>query len=240
VFRKSKMIGVALLFGLLLPIQSKAERTELFQRYYSPKLALQTEKWTFSNNELWLSEEAEQDSNRVRERPKAGLLTYAFESFGATIGEGIGTWGGCLGGLWIGTALSEEEWEGLMDPPPVEVLLGMALGMVVGTPVGSTCGVTITGKLVKQEGAFLSALAGAALGSGCCLICCSAALSADVPYLTEALVLGGFLSIPLGAVIGYNRPIPKKMGDLPKILVGSIVGSAAGYGCLWCLFSLID
>jgi hypothetical protein len=230
-FRKSMMICVALLIGLLLPIASKAEGTDLFQRYYSPKLALQTEKWMLSNDVLWLSEEAEQDTDRVRERPKAGVGTYAVEFAGAI---SLSSSACCISGLILARAADtgEDTCKPIGGPFEFESELCLpiykpwlfnglvTLGAVVA-PLSSALGVTSAGKSQKQKGSFWGALAGSVAGELLPILFAS--------YNVWSLIALP-ITIPLGAVIGYNYKALLK-GDLRaigEILVGSTVGTVLG------------
>lgn len=64
---------------------------------------------------------------------------------------------------------------------------GLGAGMVVGMPIGAAFGVNNTGKQIKQEGSFWKAMGGGFLGV--------------LGIFGGPLVL---ITIPIGAVIGYN------------------------------------
>jgi hypothetical protein len=154
------------------------------------------------------------------EPAKAGLWTYALESFGAAVGAGIGV----MGGLLIGGGINGD------GSSPAGQAIGILLGTAVGAPVSSALGVTIAGESLEQKGSINGALVGSVLVMGC-LGCNPLAMLYVAP-----------LTMPLGAVIGYNYKALSK-GDhsaIGKILVGSLVGSAAGFGAYLLLFSVLQ
>jgi hypothetical protein len=169
---------------------------------------------------------------------KAGLRTYAWESFGATVGGTLGLVGGSYAPLIIAGILIPEDLDPDIGPEGIVLFYGLMysalIGGSIGGPVGSALGVTIAGKYQKQKGSFWDALGGSVAG---------AILPISLAFVSGGVTLIALpITMPLGAVIGYNYKALVE-GDLPlgEILVGSTVGTlgcCVGYLIVGGLLSL--
>ncbi|HID92531.1 MAG TPA: hypothetical protein EYP60_00410 [bacterium (Candidatus Stahlbacteria)] len=148
------IIYVALLIVPLLPLESTAEGVELSQSFYSPKFALQTEKTALCNKVFWLDEEAEQESNKISKRPKAGLGIYTAEFLAATVDGAVGLIVGSCGALGCFSCIVVAS-ESLDESGLAYLgLFAMVAGAAVGAPMGAAYGVTYKGKQLEQGGSF--------------------------------------------------------------------------------------